>query len=279
VQQLPMPTAELRAMEDRHAANQFWLLYVGGFALCCVSPICSLCVWGGMAAVFYMKPAAQRGERPLQGTPARAAAATALATCACFLLAMCGFLTALAFCGGDFGRCPQWEKPAWQPPYHTPVAPHSGEVNVTLSGLHCSNGWAKDNNQKYIFAGQTADGRAYYRGATNRDMYIYYDRRCDERDVTVGAWILGRKPDVYADHGLDKAPRVGCWNNALIKSSDFAVPVGPQKWDWVWCGDHGSPGHTLTLDVQMHRRSLIWSSHPAQASGDNATKDVAYAMI
>lgn len=62
-------------------------------------------------------------------------------------------------------------------------------------------------------------------------MYIYYDRRCDERDVTVGAWILGRKPDVYADHGLDKAPRVGCWNNALIKSSDFAVPVGPQKWD------------------------------------------------
>jgi len=141
------------------------------------------------------------------------------------------------------------------------VVPKYSNVNITLSGYHCSNGYAQDSNQKYLYVGSTPDFRSYYRGATNEDMYIYYDRRCDDGEITCGAWILRRKPEDVKEESLD---------NARITFSDFGLPVGPQKWDWIWCGDHRSSGHTLTVDVEMHPTSppqmVVQESSPMKAA-------------
>lgn len=58
-----------------------------------------------------------------------------------------------------------------------------GEVPMTLrlSGVDCRRGDGnEDANGQYIYQGQTADGRPYYRHYDKgRDAWLYYDKECD----------------------------------------------------------------------------------------------------
>lgn len=118
---------------------------------------------------------------------------------------------------------------------------HMLNSSVTVSGFGCANGYGQDNNQEYIYAGTTKDGRPVYRGTKNPARYIYYDSFCAQ-ETKEPRWLLGGKPNVSRDYSLNTKDGKGCENDFSIVSKSKHLPGGQQKLDWNWCGDHGLHG-------------------------------------
>eukprot|EP00933_Yihiella_yeosuensis_P031584 TRINITY_DN2515_c0_g1_i2.p1 TRINITY_DN2515_c0_g1~~TRINITY_DN2515_c0_g1_i2.p1 ORF type:complete len:409 (+),score=61.34 TRINITY_DN2515_c0_g1_i2:75-1301(+) len=112
---------------------------------------------------------------------------------------------------------------------------------ITISGLQCGNGYGKDLNQDYAFQGYTKDGRPYYRGVSDSrsDRYLYYDHHCSS-DTPKPRWLLGGKPNINLDQGLNEHDGEGCDNDFSIMTDSHHLPAGPQRVAWQWCGDHGN---------------------------------------
>ena len=153
-----------------------------------------------------------------------------------------------------------------------------GEVPLTLrlSGLDCPGGKFNEGaNGQYIYQGQTADGRPYYRGPhdTGDDAWLYYDKECDgAKGGNYNQWgrfvLTWSKegPSTHAASDLDANGNCGgVVANAIYASRRIrpdqvkgatpwmhskagALPEERVKWQ-VWCGS--KPGHTVqTLTLE-----------------------------
>jgi hypothetical protein len=134
--------------------------------------------------------------------------------------------------------------------------PEAVQVNyakssIVVSGFACDNGYGQDLNQKYEYQGVTSDGRPYYRGTARPDRYIYYDSYCAD-DTREPRWLLGGKPEVTREFGLNVNDGEGCENDFSIVTGSNHLPGGFQRVAWNWCGDHGlhdSEAVSITYDL------------------------------
>ena len=101
--------------------------------------------------------------------------------------------------------------------------------DLVLTGWVCANGYSSDlNDNRYDFAGYTADGRPYYEGSSSGQSsasYLYYDAACSplsEGYTMPPSWIFGcAQPSETATSDLTGfgAANGGCCNDANWASS------------------------------------------------------------
>lgn len=278
-----------------------WGVYGSSWFCCfCVNPFIAMLIWGVMVLIYFCKPAQQRNLLPAsRQNPAHAAAWTLAAIGGCFLfLAALGAALVVA-CGPSGEVCDpaniDWDslfhrRHPHQRFYHQPTMPHVA-ANFTLEGFHCPNGYGDFNNQRYIFQGHTADGRAFYRGEKRADRYVYYDRHCSSNEIA--GWLLGHEPDVHRKEGLDKTRDPSghhCVNDAKIDAHDFYLPAGTQYWSAMWCGTNTQRDQHLTVSPEEPQEVTVagltkpakvaaasrptWSvdSPPAQAAAETSAQ-------
>ena len=133
----------------------------------------------------------------------------------------------------------------------TKPAPAPAQIpqQVRVSGFSCENGYGADLNQVYAYQGTTADGRPYYRGEKRTDRYFYYDERCSD-DTPEPRWLVGGKPETTRTSDLNPNDGEGC-DNDFSFGTDVPEPImGTHQTAWLWCGDQGSRGRSITLSAE-----------------------------
>jgi hypothetical protein len=103
----PLPTVDVAAAEDSHAATQYWWLYGLSWILCCFQPLCGCCLMLFLSVNYFCcKSSQERAYRPQQGRPAKVAAGTLAALCFCAVFAGVASTTAIvAACASDPNNC------------------------------------------------------------------------------------------------------------------------------------------------------------------------------
>jgi len=146
--------------------------------------------------------------------------------------------------------------------------------SIIVSGFTCDNGYGQDINQKYMYQGLSKDGRPFYRGATNPDHYIYYDKYCAD-DTREPRWLLGQKPDVTREFDLNVNDSPGCNNDFSIVTDSKHLPGGFQKLAWNWCGDHGlHDSETVSITYVLPKDDrLTPEQKPLSKDGKFASED------
>ena len=125
-------------------------------------------------------------------------------------------------------------------------------LEFELSGAKCPSGspdWAHDQaasvNSRYKYAGETADGRPYYKSLFS-EMYVYYDKKC--ASYMDSAWLVSPvKPSLVAKERVQYGPGGGrgpgtpeshmtdCNNAVNFPSLDWKFPIGVEG-GFLWCG-------------------------------------------
>ena len=134
-------------------------------------------------------------------------------------------------------------------------------LEIELSGAQCPSGspdWAHAQaaavNTVYKYAGETADGRPYYKSPFT-EMYVYYDKKC--ADYMESAWLVSPvKPSLVAEERVQYGPGGGrgpgtpeshmtdCNNAVNFPSFDWKLPIGV-KASFLWCGSVSLPPESL----------------------------------
>merc|ERR1719378_57477 len=134
-------------------------------------------------------------------------------------------------------------------------------LEFELSGAKCPSGspdWAHAQaaavNTVYKYAGETADGRPYYKSPFT-EMYVYYDKKCSFGMDS--AWLVSPvKPSLVVEERVQYGPGGGrgpgtpeshmtdCNNAANFPSFDWKLPIGV-KASSLWCGSVSLPPESL----------------------------------
>jgi hypothetical protein len=162
-----------------------------------------------------------------------------------------------------------------------PAPPTNGIVKFQLSEAKCpdeadfeSREQASVINTIYDYAGDTADGRAYYEGGR---MYVYYDKAC--QPYMDPAWLISpEKPSLEVTSSLQYGPGGGrgpgtegasmndCNNAANFGTLSWNVPIGPSA-DFLWCGSPNIRA-TSTPKAKVIEAYLILSSKSFGSSSE-----------
>lgn len=128
---------------------------------------------------------------------------------------------------------------------------------IQLSGHGCDNGAGNNVNQVYIIQGETLFGRPFYCGEQTHELCFYYEPHCHDQDDPHPIWKIGRRPNTKAQYDRDGGDASeGCNNEGHFKSDAVEPPLGPRKWDWVWCESHGCGGQTICLECLDNLKNL-----------------------